>query len=202
MKQNKPDSIQIPFTEKLKSIPEVFGIRLNEEPEFEVIKRDGPVELRRYSKQLRASITLQQRNYEEFCEDAFRILASYLFGENQSGKKIPMTSPVLIQPNIDQSWTMSFILPARCNFQNLPEPIHSDIRLKYVDSYEAVALSYTGNNTPNKIKANQEILAKWLLSHKFVRKDGPFIVAQYDAPFVIPFLKKNEIQVKIAVNLN
>ncbi len=33
--------LQIPLVEKLKSIPEIFGVRLNEEPNYEVVKKDG-----------------------------------------------------------------------------------------------------------------------------------------------------------------
>lgn len=68
--------LHIPLTKKLKSIPEVFGIRFNEEPPYEVLKKDGHFEVRRYQKQLMARVALKGLKYDDFRETAFKKLAS------------------------------------------------------------------------------------------------------------------------------
>ena len=78
--QPRKEKLHIPFLEMLKSIPEFVGLRFNEEPEYEVLQRYGEFELRRYSKQLRAKVTLKGLSFEEFRKVGFHKLAAYIFG--------------------------------------------------------------------------------------------------------------------------
>lgn len=210
MSSDKP---HIPLTEKIKSIPEVFGIRVNEEPSYEVIKKDGPFEIRRYHRQLRAKVCLEGMSFDEFRETAFKKLAGYIFGGNRgraniamtapvlqhSGEKIEMTSPVLHEHGADESWTMDFILPEKYNLATVPEPLDPDVRLEQVESATTAVMTYSGNNTEERMHARENELAAWLRTLPQYRTEGEFYCAQYDAPFVIPFLKKNEVQVRVVV---
>ena len=81
------EKLHIPLTERLKSIPEIFGIRLNEEAHYEVVKKDGAFEIRQYSRQLIARVTIHEPNFEKFKGRAFEKLARYIFGENHQGMK-------------------------------------------------------------------------------------------------------------------
>ena len=128
--------LNVPVTEMLKSIPEALGIRVNEEPEYEVLKKDGEFEIRRYKNQVLAEVTLKALEFDEFRETAFQKLAAYIFGGNVAQEKmgekyseahrladrlsddsepvsenIPMTAPVLQEEGFNKEWTMSFVLP-------------------------------------------------------------------------------------------
>ncbi|MBC7429592.1 MAG: heme-binding protein [Bacteriovorax sp.] len=209
--------LHIPFKERLKSIPEAFGIRMNEEPEYDVIFTDGNFEVRHYYKQLIAKISMHGMSFDDFREAAFKKLAHYIFEGNEQGESIPMTSPVmeqhgngekspgqiamtspvLQQQNSNGGWIMSFILPHNYNLQNAPKPTNSEISLEEVQPYIVACLKYKGNNTLEKIKLHERELAEWISKQPNLQSTGKYMVAQYDAPFIIPFMKTNEIQVKV-----
>jgi hypothetical protein len=88
---------KIPFTELLKSVPGFFGIRLEEEPKYDVIETLGDVEVRRYAPALIARLTVPGR-FEEAVDQAFDRLARYIFGENSGEVKLAMTVPVEQKP--------------------------------------------------------------------------------------------------------
>jgi len=188
-------NIHIPLKEKLKSIPEMLGIRLNEEPPYEAIEKDGDFEIRVYQKQLRASVTIANTTFDEFREKAFDLLAAYIYEENS--ELIDMTSPVLLSQTSDNSWTMSVILPQEYSLTDVRKPTNPDIQLSEVRSMDVAVYSYHGNNTLEKIETHKKELLDWLDRHPKYESAGEASAAQYDAPFVIPFMKKNEIHVPI-----
>jgi len=214
---NETQDLQIPLKEKLKSIPEIFGIRVNEEPEYRVISTDGDFEVRQYSRQVIAKVSMKGLPFDDFREAAFKKLANYIFKGNKANESIPMTSPVMEQhgsgeniPNQiamktplfqqeteEGGWTMSFILPKEFTLKDAPKPDDSDISLEEVAPYEVAVHSYSGNNSLEKIKTHERHLADWLKSQPQLKMQGKFMVAQYDAPFVIPLFKRNEIQVRL-----
>lgn len=205
--------LNVPLKEKLKSIPEVFGIRVNEEPSYKVLKTDGDFEIRSYEKQLIAKITMHGMSFDYFREHAFEKLADYIFEGNSKKESIPMTAPVIHQHGKGEQvpmrspvyqeetnagvWSMWFILPKEYTLSTAPKPKNSDIVLEEIEPYEVACISYTGHNSVDKIKSHERDLAAWLTKHTEYAPTGKYMIAQYDAPFVIPFLKKNEIQVKL-----
>lgn len=208
------DQLHIPLTEKLKSIPEIFGVRLNEEPDYEVLHKEGKFEIRKYAVQLTASITLKDNDFDRFKNLAFERLAKFIFGGNLKDVNLEMTSPVLQKPEgaetmamtapVFQSqngdyWTMTFILPKKYNLNTVPKPLDSEIHLEEVPPYFAAAARYSGNNTLERMEKYRAELGQWLEKRNDVRPTGKFFSAQYDAPFVIPFLKRNEVQIKLQV---
>ena len=204
--------MHVTLKEKIKSIPETFGIRLNEEPTYTVLKKDGDFEIRHYPKQLIAKVTLHGMSYDYFREHAFEKLAAYIFEGNHSKESIPMTSPVLTEKTTQQipmtspvlqhedpngAWTMSFILPKEYTLATAPKPNNPEIELEEVEAYNAAVVTYSGNNKIDKIESHKKELGEWVKSQPEIAPNGHYFIAQYDAPFVIPFFKKNEIQIKI-----
>jgi hypothetical protein len=203
--------IKLPASEILKSLPEIFGVRLNEEPSYDVIESDGEVEIRRYETAILASVTVS-KEFDDFREEAFKRLAAYIFGENDGGKKLAMTSPVLqekktgekipmtapvIQTGGGNQWTMSFVLPKKFASKKPPSPIDPSVTLKKVETRTLAAIRYKGNNTERRMSANRMKLEAWLKAHSHYEAVGDIFWAQYDAPFVIPFLKTNEALVEV-----
>lgn len=189
----------VPFVEILKSIPETVGIRLNEEPFYQVLAKDEEFELRHYAPQIRAEVTMTGIPFHTFRQIAFKKLASYIFGGNELSENIPMTTPVLQKGFESSSRTMSFVLPARYNIYNLPAPIDTDIKIVEVPSYHAAVMTYHGNNTEAKINQNLDRLVRWLKGRADVEYLDHMTCAQYDAPYVIPFIKKNEVMILVRV---
>lgn len=65
-----------------------------EERAHEVVRSDGPLELRRYPAYLTASVTVNAGGYDEATSAGFNALAGYIFGNNVASGSIPMTAPV------------------------------------------------------------------------------------------------------------
>lgn len=212
---SNPQELFIPLTERLKTIPEIFGIRVNEEPEYKVVKNDGAFEIREYGVQTLARVSFHEKDYDAFKEKAFVKLAHYIFSGNGRSENIPMTSPVLVQQgplkkedtvesprseknqSHDPLWTMWFILPKKMDLFTAPSPMDPDIHLEERPARTVATVSYSGNNTLKKVKSNKQHLAKWISEQTDFRPNGAFCTAQYDAPFTLPFVKRNEIHVDV-----
>ncbi|HHJ98521.1 MAG TPA: heme-binding protein [Actinobacteria bacterium] len=65
-----------------------------ESPAYQVVRSDGPFELRRYEQYLTASVTVDAGSYNGAAYKAFGVLADYIFGNNVAAGSIPMTTPV------------------------------------------------------------------------------------------------------------
>ena len=206
-KAHQPD-LQIPMSERLKSIPEFFGIRVNEEPSYQVLKSEGDFEIRQYDPVLLAKLTLSNLSYGSYRKIAFKRLASYIFGgnlaksdphsaEKKTSEIIPMTAPVLQTYANDQERTMAFILPEKYSLSTAPKPLDSDIQLDPLPVHFVAVIQYGGSNSEEKMKEQEGRLQQWLKTQSDYLTDGPAYSAQYDAPFVIPFMKRNEIHVRV-----
>ena len=83
------------------SLVGIFGIRLYEEPRYEIIARLGDrAEIRSYAPRLAAEVELQGTD-KSGTGDAFRLLFAYIAGANQAieggSSKIAMTTPVAVR---------------------------------------------------------------------------------------------------------
>lgn len=65
-----------------------------EQRAYEVVRHEGPLELRRYPAYLVASVTVRAEGYNEATYAGFNALAGYIFGNNAAAGSIPMTTPV------------------------------------------------------------------------------------------------------------
>jgi hypothetical protein len=204
-----------PVAELLKGIPRIVGIRLNEEPEYQTLETHGDIEIRCYERMTLAQVTLPG-HYESFSRSASLILSDYLFGMNLESLILAMTTPVLFEkvktanwevvPFCDigfaedstSEWMMSCILPSGYEVLNAPKPINPNIRLVDVPRTTYAVVSYSGNNTVNKMIEYSETLTSFLnQSLNYQRLSGP-IVAQYDQDTTLSFFKKNEILIGVS----
>ena len=65
-----------------------------ESPEYEVVRREGSLELRRYAPYLTATVSVRSDGYNKATYAGFGALADYIFGNNTAAGSIPMTAPV------------------------------------------------------------------------------------------------------------
>ena len=70
------------------------GVMSAESPEYEVLRREGDLELRRYRQYLTASVKVSASGYNQATYAGFNPLADYIFGNNVAAGSISMTSPV------------------------------------------------------------------------------------------------------------
>ena len=199
----------IPFSEKLKSIPGFFGIRLEEEPKYYVIFKDDTKQIRKYIPFTMAQ-TLVRGDYKFAATEGFFRLANYIFGLNSTAEKMSMTTPVfqgrsrklvmaspVLHEQKTDGWMMSFVLPAKYKYESIPKPLVSNIDIIKVPSLLVASIRYSGLNTEEKISEKAKELVEWIHSqHRYSMISEPRS-AQYDAPSVLPFFRRNEIQITV-----
>lgn len=202
MGHNSNSEIEIPLSEKVKALPGFFGIHLEEQAPYDILKSDNGIEIRCYRPQTHARITVHGE-YKEAQKEAFNILASYIFGENQVHEKIQMTTPVLLEQKMEhkkepsKEWTMSFILPQNYLINNAPHPTDGRISLHERPVHLVASISYAGLNNEDKVEEYTDILKRWLKKRPWYIPLTGFQTAQFDGPLTIPFFRKNEIHVEV-----
>lgn len=186
--------LQVP--EFLKNLGHFFGLRTEEEPaSYTVIEKDGDREVRDYTGFSTVNVRVDG-NYESAMEAAFRQLADYIFGFNARQAVIEMTAPVL-QQRTPTGWMMSFILPSKYSAENAPDPLNSRISLTSRPHEMVACIQYSGWTNKKTIYAKTRELFQWIEEqnkYKIISKPRS---AQYDPPFALPFMRRNEVQVTV-----
>lgn len=190
----------------------IFGIRLYEEPHYDVLARLGDhVEIRRYGPRLAAEVELSSSGQAKMSE-AFGLLFSYIAGANHveksGGAKIAMTVPVEVRRSENLAMTvpvqvseangavrMLFYLPANLTAETAPKPADGRVRVITVPGETIATLRFSGS-VENSGKRQSELVD--ILKDSRWRPTGTPYQLSYDAPFTLPFLRRNEAAVAVA----
>jgi hypothetical protein len=196
----------------LESVLGVFGIRLYEEPRYNVIDRiSNRVEIRRYSPRLAAQVDLTSAG-DAGRRRAFQLLFAYIAGANRAPAfgqgAIAMTTPVEVRGKELMAMTMPvetldggnaghmrFFLPSKYSLDTAPKPLDPEVRLVTVSQEMIATLRFSGSAT-NVAERKAELIAK-LADTTWRPTSEPFTLF-YDAPFTLPFLRRNEAAVAVA----
>ncbi len=201
----------------------VVGIRLYEEPSYRVVESlPGGVEIRHYAPRVAAEITLPLGGAEPASDTAFRALFGYIAGANRKaagaegdgGEKIAMTTPVEVRGGERVAMTtpvqaesrradsgaggmrMQFFLPARYGVDTAPRPTDPRVRIVAVPAQSIAALRFSGR-VGAAMPAERVTALLEALKALSLRPAGEPVLLTYDAPFTIPFLRRNEIAVVV-----
>lgn len=128
--------------------------------------------------------------------DAFGHLFGFISGKNATREKIPMTTPVLIDPATGKR-TMSFVMPEAITRKGVPEPSGSNVRLGKAEPGRYVVLLFKGSGNEKNRQTAAEKLKAWLLQHNITAVSEP-IFACYDPPWTPICLRRNEVMVRVA----
>jgi hypothetical protein len=168
--------------------------------EYQVVKRMGSVEVRRYPSIILA--TVRGRNDDS----AFSILFDFISGNNQAAERIPMTAPVvpgraevkidMTTPVLSDEATFSFVLPSHYEMRNAPRPMDRRIELVPVPSRHLAVLRFSGRAYVREvIERGRELLG--VLKDRGVQvTNAPFLM-RYNSPFAPGFMRRNEVAVEI-----
>lgn len=187
----------------------VFGLRNSyEEAAHRVLVDAGDFQIRQYEELITAN-TKVDGSYKESSSKAFDILASYIFGNNESDVKVEMTTPVIENHNQEiamtvpvfqemqaNAWTMSFVMPSKYTVETLPKPLDKRITLTTVPSKTVAVIRFRGFISEDTIRLKTKELKQWLKNNKWTAISKPYSAA-YDPPWTIPFFRRNEIHIEI-----
>lgn len=190
----------------LESVVGVFGVRLYEEPRYDVIDRlADQVEIRRYGPRLAAQVEVPAAG-EVGRSEAFPLLFAYIAGANRTAAsgndRIAMTVPVEVHDREQVAMTvpvetgranglvrMRFFLPAKFSRENAPVPVDDRVRLVMAPAETIATLRYAGSGI-DRMQRQAELTAA--LAPSPWRPSGEPYTLNYDAPFTLPFLRRNE----------
>lgn len=199
----------VPFNEMLKTIPGLVGIRLGEEPSYTIMKSDGEFEIRKYDPMTVASVIVRG-DHDVAIEEGFLKLADYIFGKNtqeysvrmgqtmtkeSQSAQLPMTAPV-IHERAEMGWKVTFVLPREYTLKNAPKPMDPSVTLSREPSRIIACMKYSGANNLHLIEQKQQQLTEWLQNTDF-RPCSQVRTAEYDGPLTVPFLRRNEVQMRV-----
>ena len=182
-----------------------------EEPKYSVLKEYENFEIRNYASYLVAEVDIEG-SYNKTGNEAFRILAGYIFGDNQSSTKMNMTAPVeseAIQPSERMNmtapvfsnknvngYTYRFVMESKYTQETLPVPNNSKIRITEIKDRVMAVISFSGRWSQKNFEKHEQILVNDL-KNEGIGVASEAIYARYNAPFTPWFLRRNEIMYEI-----
>ncbi|MGF1521876.1 MAG: heme-binding protein [Leptolyngbyaceae cyanobacterium] len=181
-----------------------------EEPKYTLIQSSGNIEVRYYEPILVAE-TVVDGARSEAANNAFSILANYIFGANttstsiamtapvtqfQQGEEITMTAPVL-QTGEPTRWVVQFIMPAKYTLATLPKPRDTKITIRAIPSKRVAAIQFSGIATEQNTRENEAKLRSYLHEQGLSISDKA-VYAYYDGPFTLPILRRNEVMFNLS----
>lgn len=184
-----------------------------EKPDYTVEREDGKFQIRAYPSMLLAEVDVTG-DRDQAANRGFRKLAGFIFGDNETqtgstkiamtapvlqtpqSAKIDMTSPVVQTPNADGKWAVNFMMPSEYTLETLPKPTDKDIRIFKSQPYRSVSIRFSGRGTKSNLAKQEKRLTAWIAAQGLAIEGGPEY-AFYDAPFIPPMFRRNEIHFRL-----
>jgi hypothetical protein len=127
----------------------------------------------------------------------FNALAGYIFGGNQSGAKMEMTTPVITSPAADGA-SMQFVMePSRFSSpEQLPEPKDARVERRAEAGGFVAAVRFSGWPFEWEVAAQEAALRRALQADGLAPEAG-YQLARYNDPLAPPFLRRNEVLIRL-----
>ena len=194
--------------------------------EYKVVKTlTEDIEIREYAPHLIAEVTVTG-DRDEAASAAFRILAGFIFGDNQSQDKVAMTAPVSQTPSgsqaptqvksekiamtapvsqmpvvndetdAQQTWLINFAMPSEYTLATLPVPNDTRITVRQVEPYQVAVIRFSGRAGMKSLTSHSQELME-TLGVQGLSTQGQPTYAFYNAPWTPGFMRRNEVQFRL-----
>jgi len=181
-----------------------------EEPKYEVVHVDGNVEYRQYEPYcVSETIIVGAHDADAASSEGFRRLFAYITGANTGQAKISMTVPVsqgasekismtvpVQQSAADTGWRVSFMRPSEFTLETAPVPTDERVYVREVPGRLMVVLRFSGRWTESNYTEHEQELSGYIATQT-LSMVGTIERAAYNAPFSIPWFRRNEVMVAI-----
>jgi SOUL heme-binding protein len=185
-------------------------IHATEEPAYQVVRTLPDMEVRAYAAYTVAEVVVAGPA-SEAGNQAFPILAGYIFGKNKGEKKFAMTAPVTqaavpvkmeMTAPVTQSATpggflVQFVLPKGVTLTSAPEPLDARVQLREVLPSQVAVIRYSGFWSESNYNEHLDKL-KAALQAAGLATTGQPVLSRYNAPFTPWFMRRNEIWLSLA----
>ena len=159
--------------------------------EYEVLLKEDDYEIRKYTN---FYIVEYENEEDPEISSGFGSLFKYISSDNKDNEKISMTTPV-IQEETRGVRKMAFVAPREFG-KDIPEPNNPSIKVKEFEEGVFAVVRYSGFSGNKKELKYQEKLDEWITNLGY-KKQSNFMSASYNAPFVPPMFRRNEVWVRI-----
>lgn len=179
-----------------------------EHPEYDVVERNGNIEIRDYAPMIVAEAEVKG-DRREAIRRGFRMIADYIFGNNTASENVAMTAPVtqqgseeiamtapVTQQQEGKDWRVRFIMPSKYTIETLPKPNNPAVELKEIPSKRIVAIRFSGLGREDSLNRYTKDLNDFLTARN-LRPLSPPTYAFYNPPWTLPFLRRNEVLIEI-----
>ena len=179
-----------------------------EKPDYKVVQSIQNIEIRHYEPMIIAEVEVQG-NRKEAISNGFRLIADYIFGNNTVKRDIAMTAPVqqkesqkiamtapVQQKSKGNNWQISFIMPSEYSIKSLPLPNNDRVLLKEIQTKKFVVIEFSGTNSNENLTKHENELIKYIEANN-IKITGPPKYAFYNAPWTLPFMRRNEVMFEI-----
>ncbi|MFC7097286.1 SOUL family heme-binding protein [Halobaculum marinum] len=114
---------------------------------------------------------------------------------SDGNRRIPMTAPVETDASAD-GVRMAFYLPAEYDAETAPRPTDEDVTLVAVPERTLAVRRFSWRATDRRVTNEVEKLEDALEDASVPLAGEPFYMG-YDAPWTLPFLRRNEVAVEV-----
>lgn len=181
----------------------VYVVGNVEEPDYDLVLADGPIEIRDYPALVMAEV-VRRGERDAAVRAGFRPLARYIFARDREGESIAMTAPVTqtreeaeAAESEGEMWRVRFIMPASYTLETLPSAVGDDVRLVSAPAARRAAIRFSGVATDALVAENEAALRAWL-AERGIATFGPATYAYYNDPLTPGPLRRNEIILDLA----
>lgn len=180
-----------------------------EEAKYTVIMKEGRFELRQYEPYIVAE-TMVDGDFDKAGNEGFRRLFKYISGENKKKQSIAMTAPVsqeagsekiamtapVSQERRGDQWRIAFVMPSEYTMDTLPQPTDPKVSLHQVPSRRMAGITYSGSWSRERYEKHRALLESFMQKKK-LQPIGEPVLARYNSPFTLWFLRRNEVLVPV-----
>ena len=163
-----------------------------EQMEYTVMKKSGHFEVREYPD---TPVVLAETGPDGDYREAFRHLYAYITGANRREIRLDMTAPVLQTEKEGQEF-LAFVVPA-AQQQMVPVPEDGSLKLDLFPGGLYGSVEFHGLAGERSRQVHLKSLVDWLDDSDFDVTGAPEILALYDPPYKLPFLRHNEILIPV-----
>jgi hypothetical protein len=160
-----------------------------ENQKYRLVKKEAQYEIRFYPAATFAKIYSSGTDYKSVANSGFRKLAGYIFGGNDQGKSIAMTSPVRMEMR-EKGSSMSFVMPEKYQESDLPKPKDSGVHIVKSSPQYVAVIRFGGYADDEKIKEKRDQLLE------LIQVAGDYTYLGYNAPYQF-WGRTNEVVIPI-----
>ena len=91
---------------------------------------------------------------------------------------------------------MSFVMPSKYSMDSLPVPNNNRVRLKEILTKKFVVIEFSGTNSSENVTKHENQLMNYIEANQ-IKIIGSPKYAFYNAPWTLPFLRRNEVMTEI-----